>query len=93
MDDYKNVKMNTVESKWQNVEFSIDLSLEIRYSELDRLSREKDVKIEQLKESYAELERKCDNLTDQCFQLRQQQNEKQREFDHLIREKDSIQSK
>lgn len=51
------------------------------------------MKIEQLKQTYAELEIKCENLTDQCFQLRQQQNEKQREFEHIIREKDSIQSK
>lgn len=65
---------------------------ELRHSELDRLLREKDVKIEQLKQSYTELEAKCENVTDQCFQLRQQQNEKQREFEHLIREKDSIQS-
>ena len=64
----------------------------LRHSELDRILREKDVKMEQLKESYAELEIKCENLNDQCFQLRQQQNDKQREHEHLIREKDSIQS-
>jgi len=64
----------------------------IRYSELDRFLREKDVKIEQLKESCQELEDKWQNSNDQCFQLRQQLNEKQREHEHLIREKDAAQS-
>jgi DNA-binding transcriptional MerR regulator len=68
------------------------LSRFIRYSELDRFLREKDVKIEQLKESYQELEDKWQNSNDQCFQLRQQLNEKQREHEHLIREKDAAQS-
>ncbi|CAF4329458.1 unnamed protein product, partial [Adineta steineri] len=58
------------------------------YSELDRLLREKDIKIEQLKQSYQEIETKYESLNDQCFQLRQHQNEKQREHEHLIREKD-----
>lgn len=61
----------------------------IRYSELDRLIREKDVKIEQLKQSYQEVEDKLQSSEDQCFQLRQQQNEKQREHEYLIREKDA----
>ncbi len=60
-----------------------------RYSELDRLLREKDVKLEQLKQSYQELEGKWQGVNDQCFQLRQQQNEKQREHEHIIREKDA----
>ncbi len=68
------------------------LFLVFRYSELDRLLREKDVKIEQLKESYQELEEKCESSNDQCLQLRQQQNEKHREYEHLIREKDAAQS-
>ncbi|CAF5115774.1 unnamed protein product, partial [Rotaria sp. Silwood1] len=59
------------------------------YSELDRLIREKDVKIEQLKQSYQELEDKWQSSNDQCFQLRQQQNEKQREYEQIIREKDT----
>jgi prophage antirepressor-like protein len=66
--------------------------LVFRYSELDRLLREKDVKIEQLKQSYQELEDKWQTSNDQCFQLRQQQNEKHREYEHLIREKDAAQS-
>jgi len=60
-----------------------------RYSELDRLLREKDIKLEQLKQSYQELEDKWQGVNDQCFQLRQQQNEKQREHEHIIREKDA----
>ncbi len=50
------------------------------------------MKIEQLKASYQELEEKWTNTNDQCFQLRQQLNEKQREHEHLIREKDAEQS-
>ena len=65
----------------------------IRHSELDRFLREKDVKIEQLKESYQELEDRWQTINDQCFQLRQQQNEKQREYEQLIREKDAAQSR
>jgi len=38
------------------------------------------------------LEDKWQNSNDQCFQLRQQLNEKQREHEHLIREKDAAQS-
>ena len=60
-----------------------------RYSELDRVSREKDVKIEQLKESYQELEEKWQQINDQHLQLRQQLNEKQREHEHHLREKDT----
>ncbi len=54
--------------------------------------REKDLKIEQLKESYQELEDKWENSNDQYLQLRQQLNEKQREYEHIIREKDAVQS-
>ena len=92
MVDYKNVKMIIVESKFKIKFDRISMNEFCRYSELDRLSREKDIKIEQLKESYQELEDKWQNATDQCLQLRQQQNEKQREHEQIIRDKDAQQS-
>ncbi len=79
------------ETKLLKIDDQISILI-FRYSELDRLLREKDVKIEQLKQSYQELEDKWQSLNDQCFQLRQQQNEKQREYEHIIREKDASQS-
>ena len=60
-----------------------------RCSELDRVSREKDIKIEQLKESYHELEDKWQQMNDQCLQMKQQINEKHREHEQIMREKDS----
>ncbi|CAF1295365.1 unnamed protein product [Adineta ricciae] len=88
----KNARIKELESKCNNVdgrfqEREDDYSR--KYSELDRLLREKEVKLEQFKESYQELEGKWENLNDQCFQLRQQLNEKQREHEHLIRDKDT----
>lgn len=56
---------------------------------MDRASREKDVKIEQLKQSYEELEDKWQQATDQCLQLKQQMNEKQREHEQILRDKDA----
>ncbi|CAF3498701.1 unnamed protein product [Adineta steineri] len=87
----KNARIKELEMKSSNVDGRLqerEDDYSRKYSELDRLLREKDIKIEQLKQSYQEIETKYESLNDQCFQLRQQQNEKQREHEHLIREKD-----
>ncbi|CAF0740218.1 unnamed protein product [Rotaria sordida] len=88
----KNARIKELELKCSNVDGRLqerEDDYSRKYSERDRLIREKDVKIEQLKQSYQELEDKWQSSNDQCFQLRQQQNEKQREYEHIIREKDA----
>ncbi|CAF3391432.1 unnamed protein product [Rotaria sp. Silwood1] len=88
----KNARIKELDLKCSNVDGRLqerEDDYSRKYSELDRLIREKDVKIEQLKQSYQELEDKWQSSNDQCFQLRQQQNEKQREYEQIIREKDT----
>ncbi|CAF1294512.1 unnamed protein product [Adineta ricciae] len=88
----KNARIKELESKCNNVDGRLqerEDDYSRKYSELDRLLREKEVKLEQFKESYQELEGKWESLNEQCFQLRQQLNEKQREHEHLIRDKDT----
>ncbi|CAF1550135.1 unnamed protein product [Rotaria magnacalcarata] len=90
-DAVKNARIKELEFKCGNVDGRLqerEDDYSRKYSELDRLIREKDIKIEQLKQSYQELDDKLQSSNDQCFQLRQQQNEKQREHEHIIREKD-----
>ncbi|CAF0852674.1 unnamed protein product, partial [Didymodactylos carnosus] len=96
IESVKNARIRELELKTTNVDSKVkerEDDFSRKYGELDRLVREKDMMLEQLKQSYQELQEKLmienQTLLDQIGKLKKEQNEKQRDFEHDLREKDT----